>query len=206
MAPRTGLATSPPLAERRLSARRLARMRTPITLCLAAMLGLALVGMTAGRAAACSCAMGSEAQALADSVVAFEGVVADGPREPRQEPAGFDDTAFTFAVQEVLKGGPLPERLVIVTSLSGASCGAGFAVGQRWRVYASALDGGRLYSGLCSNNQLLDERAAIPPPPSEAEAGNADPNIPFGVWIGLAAAGAVALVSGVAFRRGGARS
>ena len=151
--------------------------------------------------------MGTEKEALAAAVVAFEGVVAAGPQQlAGQWEAGFADVAFTFAVEKTIKGGPLPERLHIATSANGASCGAGFAVGQRWRVYTSLLEGGGgpLYSGLCSGNQLLAESVEIPALPAS---GGGNPSgqdsVPVGVVLAIGVAALLAVASALAFRRGG---
>lgn len=152
-----------------------------------------LVLMPIGRAMACSCAMPNEADAFASSAVVFKGVVAAS--RPVAQGDGFMDVAFTFAVEKALKGGPLPERLVIATSGSGASCGAGFQLGQRWRVFASNNDG-TLYSGLCSSNRLIDEQAPIPPLRNQADG----LNLTIPVLIGLGVVALLALISLLAFR------
>ena len=153
-----------------------------------------------GRAMACSCAMPNAADAFAQSAVVFEGVVASS--SPLAQGDGFMDVAFTFAVENELKGGPLPERLAIATSGSGASCGAEFQVGQRWRVFASISDGA-LYSGLCSSNRLIDERAPIPPLADEgggSTPGGAGLGLTTPVLVGLGAVALLGLISVLAFR------
>ena len=115
------------------------------------------------RALACSCALTSEDDALAYADVAFEGVVT-------QEPLWVwlwitndaSDVRYEFAVHDVIKGGPLPDRVQIATSQSSASCGAEFAQGERWRVFATGA-GDDLASGLCSGNRPLGEGAKPAP-------------------------------------------
>jgi hypothetical protein len=157
-------------------------------------------------ATACSCIAITDAEALAKSLVAFEGVVADGPREvlPPQDP--FTSAVVTFAVDNTLKGGPLPDRMAIRTDGMNSSCSLGFAVGQRWRIYAAVWDGRPLSTGGCSNNQLLAEGVPIPPSSPADEAPTGDDQIPLGVWVALAAAAAVVLASAIAFRRAGSGS
>ena len=168
-------------------------------LAIAAAVTSVLILMPISRAMACSCAMPNEADAFASSAVVFKGVVAAS--RPVAQGDGFMDVAFTFAVEKTLKGGPLPERLVIATSGSGASCGAGFQLGQRWRVFASNNDG-MLYSGLCSSNRLIDEHAPIPPLDNQADG----LNLTIPVLIGLATMALLAMISLLAFRRSGAPS
>ena len=117
------------------------------------------------RALACSCALTSEDDALAYADVVFEGEVT---REPLWAwlwiTNDASDVRYEFTVDDVIKGGPLPARIQLATAQSGASCGAEFAHGERWRVFASGA-GDDLASGLCSGNRLLRE-GAMPPPAS----------------------------------------
>jgi hypothetical protein len=168
-------------------------------LCLAATTAACLALIPVSRAAACSCLMGTQQEALARASVVFEGVVAAGPRDAVAPLApGFGDVVFRFVVDDAVKGGPLPERIDIATSIDGASCGAGFDIGQRWRVYASA-ENGVLFSGLCSGNELLAERAAIPPVSTGPPISDST-SLPPQLLLAVGVACALALASTLAFR------
>ena len=139
-----------------------ALLAAAVALAIAATLSL----LPVSRAVACSCAVFSEDDALAYADVVFEGEVT---REPLWVwlwiTNDASDVRYEFAVDDVIKGGPLPDRVQIATAQSGASCGAEFAHGERWRVFASGA-GVDLASGLCSGNRLLGDEAnpATAPP------------------------------------------
>jgi hypothetical protein len=142
----------------------------------AAALAIGLVMLPVHRAMACSCAEISEKQATNQAAVVFEGVVVGGPIEILgQVVSSADPVDFEFAVQNVIKGGPLPDRIEVETARSGASCGAEFAVGQRWRVFAHGNAPDHLSSHLCGGNRLLDEQAPIPP--STTDDGRSAPDL-----------------------------
>lgn len=145
--------------------RRLGGMaRTLASMVAAVVLALGMAMLPVHRAMACSCAELTDKQAMAAASVVFEGVVV---REPNQILEGIvssgDPVRFEFGVQDVLKGGSLPDRLEVETARSSPSCGAGFAQGERWRVFAHGTAPDHLSSHLCSGNRLLEEHAAIPP-------------------------------------------
>jgi hypothetical protein len=113
------------------------------------------------RALACSCVGFTEEQAFENADVVFVGVAAQSNAPPFLSNSA-DPIEFTFAVDKQLKGEPLPQVVTVVTAASSASCGAGFQVGERWRVFANP-DGPSLTSGLCNGNRLLDESAPVSP-------------------------------------------
>jgi hypothetical protein len=135
----------------------MARLVTSLVVAAATSTTLAMVPVN--RAMACSCIAFTEKQAFAAADVVFEGVVV---AEPFWALHWFSNSAaevrFEFAVESVAKGGPLPEEVEVATAQNGASCGAEFAQGQRWRVFADS-SGDHLASGLCSGNRLLGEDA-----------------------------------------------
>jgi hypothetical protein len=126
--------------------------------------GLVLVAVVAspGRAAACLCGSTS-ADPTINGDVAFIGVVAakDTPLPfGTSSPYGI---AYTFVVEEVLKGDPA--RFQVVYSGYGAGdCGIPMAVGERWRIEAYAWEG-NLSVGICSGTELLDIGVTPPPVP-----------------------------------------
>jgi len=144
----------------------------------------------------------TEEQALAAAEVVFDGVVAARPRDLLGQPQdGLIRATVTFAVENAIKGGPLPERIQIETDGTNSSCAVGFAVGQRWRVYAATWDGGPLATGGCSNNQLLAEGAEIPPMRATGDEGHSHTGLPRELLLAFGAAGLLAIASVVAFRR-----
>jgi hypothetical protein len=172
--------------------------RCLLALATAAAFSAVLVLMPVGRAMACSCVLLNEAAAFDSSDVVFEGVAAAS--RPLVQGDGFIDVAVTFAVEKELSGGPLPERLTIATMGPGTSCGSGFQVGQRWRVLASNTDG-MLYSGPCSQNRLIDQRAPIPPLGSGTEADGPGASLTIPVLISLGVVALLTVISLLAFRK-----
>jgi len=118
--------------------------------------------LIAGPAAACSCAAMSPRQATAVADVVFTGT-ATAIDDPGADASGAVSSGravrVTFDIDRLVKG-ELRGEHVVSTAADGASCGAGFVVGERYRVHAEA-DGDTLTSGLCSGNRLLP--AAAPP-------------------------------------------
>ena len=169
-------------------------------LAIAAAIAAVLALMPVGRAMACRCVLLNEAEAFDSAAVVFEGVAFAS--RPLLEGDGFMEVAVSFAVEKELRGGPLPERLTIATVGPGDLCGPEFQVGQRWRVLASN-NNGMLFSGPCSQNRLIDQRAPIPPPGSEAEGDATDGpgvNLTIPVLIFLATAAFLTIISLLAFR------
>ena len=109
------------------------------------------------RAAACSCYGGTPTQYLRNASVAFVGVVAAGPHLRK---GGTWPILYRFGVEKVVKGNP-GDWIDIATGVSGASCGAGFVLGSRWRVYAWRDRHGVPVSTSCSGNALIDLVAPV---------------------------------------------
>ena len=65
-------------------------------------------------------------------------------------------TTYTFLVSEAFRGRDVSAGLPVkvVTSAHGASCGADFAVGEEYLVYAGFVDG-QYGTSLCSGNELV---------------------------------------------------
>jgi hypothetical protein len=123
---------------------------------------LALVALVAspGRAAACLCGSTS-ADPPIQGDVAFIGVVAAKDTPLPFGTPGHYGIAYTFAVEEVLKGDPAPFT-VVYSGYGGGDCGIPMAVGERWRIEAYRWEG-NLSVGICSGTTLLDV-GVIPPP------------------------------------------
>lgn len=70
-------------------------------------------------------------------------------------------TTYTFLVSEAFRGRGVSAGLPVkvVTNADGASCGAGFAVGEEYLVYAGIVDG-EYGTSLCSGNDLVKNAQA----------------------------------------------
>lgn len=154
---------------------------------------LILVGPIS-RAYACSCVQLEPGQALEFADVAFEGVVLGVSGGAPAPIDGLDVVRYSFAVQTMLKGRGV-DTIELETTSSGAACGTEFSAGQLWRVYAAG-EPGAWGTGLCSGNELLAERAPIPPLVEESPGPP-----PAGVLVALGASALVAGVSIWAFTR-----
>lgn len=134
-------------------------------LALAVGLGVAVLGLLPGTAAACTCAVQSQAEHLrrADAVFTGRVIRVEDPRGNQRVLSSADPIVATVAVEDVAKGravdGPfraglcggsnqLPDnvqkpdavagahRVRVATARSGASCGLAFQRGQTWEIYA----------------------------------------------------------------------
>lgn len=119
-----------------------------------------------GISAACTCAVTNRAQAAENADVVFKGTVTDmaDPEGGGNVISSGRDVFYTFDVDEVVKG-VTNDPARVVTAADGASCGADFAVGRRYLVFA-VDDGGRLSSTLCAGNDTLP---ALPAASEDAE-------------------------------------
>lgn len=166
--------------------------RILMVLCASAVIATIGSLLPISRALACSCALPSEGDSFAKRAdYVFEGVAVAKTSEGIgifQSTA--DPVRFTFRVETQVKG-QLPDQVVVATAAEGPSCGAGFQVGERWRVFARS-DGKDVASNLCSGNRLLDEAAQVTQPPADG-AQRADPATP--VLFGLGFVGLLALVA-----------
>jgi len=146
--------------------------RATVRFLIAAGAGLAIAAtvslLPVSRALACSCVGISERQAFEGADVVFEGV-ATSAKEPLIIQSSGDPVEFTFSVENTLKGN-LPSQVIVTTALSGASCGAEFQVGERWRVFAFGSRD-NLGSNLCAGNRLLTDASTnegVPTPNATA--------------------------------------
>lgn len=156
---------------------------------LALVLLVSAVGPIA-RVYACRCLIWPPDQALLNADLAFVGVVTEA------DTASVEDlNQFTFAVESAIKG-TLGDSITVASGASEASCGATFAVGERWRVYAVVQDG-RPMSDLCAGNEMLAAGVEVPTPIIE------DGGPPLPVLLAIGAVLAVAAVSALAFSRRG---
>ena len=145
-------------------------------------------------AGACSCAGASPEESAAQADLVFLGTVAEVTLTNRSVRAGSSDPLrVVFDVQTVYKGDG-EEELVLETARDGASCGYTFQVGQRYLVYARAVDG-VLTTDLCSGTKTeFDATADLTFLGGGTVVGRlSDPGFPL--WIGiLLASGVVALL------------
>ena len=129
-------------------------------------IALSLLVFPAPPAAACSCAASSADDHLERADVAFLGdVVAEWIADPDSVIQGearlaSPEMIYMFMVREVYKGAAR-ERQLVMSSLDGASCGAGLRVNHRYVVYAreaGALADGRpvVRTGLCDGTHQPD--------------------------------------------------
>ena len=176
--------------------------------------GLLLV--TAGPAAACSCAIGSEAEGAARADAVFVGTLISQATQidPRVERAqreftrtsdqrvlvralrnNTSRTVWTFKVSRVYKGA-VGKRQEIVTAVGGSSCGLELRGPGPFLVFAykpagdrSRLEPGQYGSGLCSGSRpLADGGAPVLGGPWAGEPGWPD----SAVGVGALAAGVAA--------------
>ena len=177
---------------------------------LACILALGLSTVPLATVRACSCAMpGAPEDIAATSELAFVGTVVDAG--PGVETMLGRTVAYAFDVERASVDAPA--ELVVHAVEEGSACGFVFAVGERWFVSASTLDG-TLSTGLCSGNVRSDEMAegqlervlellpVVPPPVAKADDATAS-GPPAWMPFAIAGLGVIALVGVmiVAFRR-----
>jgi hypothetical protein len=106
-----------------------------------------------GSVLACDCFTPSKAERLKHADVAFEGEVVEilYSKEHPKLPIG-----YKFAVSETLKGEAATEITIL---REGTNCDADFTLGSAYRVYARRYEG-KLISGQCSGNELLNRKKA----------------------------------------------
>ncbi len=156
-------------------------MRRPVLAAVAAVaLVLATLGLIAGAsspAIACSAlpAPTPEQQFVSRADVIFEGVYLSSrdPSAGASVVSSADPIFFTFAADRVLKGGPINSQVVVSSSRDGASCGATFTVGVRYRVYARNVSGSLVTDSVSGNRPVplsspttTVPRATRPSPPA----------------------------------------
>jgi hypothetical protein len=131
------------------------RILTTLALWFPATALLTLVGVLAGPASpacACSCEARSQDEHLRAAEAVFVG---DAVSVDNIGGAGgsLDEIRVKFRVTSVVKG-RVWDVVYVHTPRDGASCGAGFQAGHRYRVYASG-DVETFRSSLCSGNETL---------------------------------------------------
>jgi MYXO-CTERM domain-containing protein len=123
-------------------------MRRRAPLWVAAALAITVVSIQPKPAAACSCVPPPPpAESLEASAAVFEAEV-----KALAQP---DDPPWVRATMRVIrawKGASSPE-VTVITAASSAACGLELAVGDRWLIYASEVDG-ELHAGLCSRSAV----------------------------------------------------
>lgn len=119
----------------------------------------ALVAVTGGPAAACTCGDLSQDELRAAADAVFVGTVIARQDLPNPSAAGPGYADWTFSVEQVIKGPVGSARQTLRTFLGGAACGYEFKVGTRYIVYATNSASG-LTTGLCSGTDVLSQ--AVP--------------------------------------------
>lgn len=141
-----------------------------------ALLTAALVAVPAARADACSCALLSASEMLADHEAAFVGTLIERS-DTVQADANFGPTVtFTFEVEQWLKG-DLGDTIEVQSASDGAACGFEIPVGERAAIFLYRQGTG-WGSGLCSTLPADVALAAMVP----LVTGSSDP--PFAVLYG----------------------
>jgi hypothetical protein len=104
---------------------------------------------------ACSCIpSGPPEEALEQATVVFAGRVVDADPAPAGEMVNTAELVpYTFEVSQVWKG-DVNSTITLGSSVSSASCGYEFVVGEEYIVYGSEAEGG-LQTGLCTRTAPL---------------------------------------------------
>lgn len=99
--------------------------------------------------------------------VVFVGVVLAGPST---SPSSTDEpVAYTFSVEQVLRGDPAIPTATVWTAAASASCGATFTPGSRYVVVArrnrtwTSVAAGAMVTWLGAGNRLLPASGPVPP-------------------------------------------
>lgn len=133
-------------------------MRRPVLATAMVLAGLALIWGSGSPAAACSLPQQTptERQFLDRADVVFEGVYVSS-RDPSAGAAvmsNLDPIFYTFAADRVLKGGSVSSQAVVASARDGASCGASFTAGVRYRVYARNVSGSLVTDSVSGNQPV----------------------------------------------------
>lgn len=117
------------------------------------------IALNATSALACSClAPGAPQDELAKSNSVLQGTV-QGMRQIRTE-GGYPLNLVEFTVQQSWKGlSNWHRKMVVRTSVGGASCGYDFKLGESYIVYASLSQDGELVTSICTRNNPTHKAA-----------------------------------------------
>ncbi len=146
-------------------------MRKPVLAVMALVLAaLALIAGASSPAIACSAlpVPPTEQQFVSRADVIFEGVYVSSrdPNAGASIVSSADPIFFTFAADRVLKGGPISSPVVVSSARDGASCGATFTVGVRYRVYARNVSGALVTDSVSGNRPVSLESSTTTTPPA----------------------------------------
>ena len=119
-----------------------------------AILVVAIFSVDPRAALACSCIQQTKTQLVDNAALIFTGT-ATGTTQPFSftracYASSADPVTVSFEVETVYKG-DVARRATVETVVSSASCGAAFAVGRRYTVFAT-VSGGRVETNLCRGN------------------------------------------------------
>lgn len=152
------------------------------TLCAAAALvlaGLALIGGASSPAAACSAPQRppTDQELLDRADVVFEGVYLSRRDPSAGAPlvSSADPIFFTFAADRAIKGS-IGAQAVVSSARDGASCGADFTAGVRYRVYARSVAGSLTTDSVSGNRPAPAVATTTTAPPAQPR--NAPPASP----------------------------
>lgn len=105
-------------------------------------------------ARACSCAAATYEEHVARADAVFDGIakkLQDPEGESSQPISSGRPVTYTFDVTGPVKS-TVPDPVEVVTPADGASCGAGFTLGEEYRVFVKRNEGNSLTTNLCMGN------------------------------------------------------
>jgi hypothetical protein len=167
---------------------------------------LVLLAVSLQRVSACSCAMTTLPEAVREADVAFVGQLVD--HMPGGDNFGFPPLdEWRWAVERSRDPGVGATIATVAAMEDGANCGVLFAPGERWLILAHESEG-QLHTNGCLPNRLMDAGDAevdalvagfVPVSGAGSTGGRLD--VPVPILVAAAAAGAMAVVGLLAFRR-----
>jgi hypothetical protein len=143
-------------------------------------------------ARACSCVPPpSDREAMTTTDAVFSGTVIeiDDPEGGGPVISSGRQITYTFDVDGIAKGDVAADERV-TSAADGVSCGADFADGGRYVVFADKDEKGDLTTSLCSNNHVLragqeiEFAATHDPDPADGE-GQPSEDVPAIAWMGV---------------------
>jgi hypothetical protein len=110
---------------------------------------------------ACSCRrIRSECQLLDSDTIFVGKVIATSATQHFSGDQSWPGYSMRFTVEESLRG-TLGKEVTVETGSGGGDCGTPLDPGTRLLIFAAKSEDGKLWTGLCSGNQLLTDASAI---------------------------------------------